>query len=243
MKTVLVLIASAAALTLVGQAQAKGMEVIGVCGVDVCKAVDHRLTEWTSRGASYTRPAPYYVLRIAFQGPAGFVRRAYWLPRSGWFALAEWSQGCGYTDCWKRLGTRGEAALRRAAASLKPFTPHLAEVAVAGEQAANPDAYLPLLGDLHWSVVPPERLHLTRITMRPDGANPWLREPAILGYDPRHHVLVHGDAHFRVPDRLAASLFVREPGGRTAFYAGLGVSALAAVAVLAFARRKRKETP
>jgi hypothetical protein len=242
-KSALVLVATAVTLAIAGQAQAKGLKVVGVCGVNACKAVDHRLTEWTSKSASYTRPAQYYVLRIGFEGTAGFVRRAYWLPDSGWFALGEWSQGCWYMDCWKRFGTRGEAALRRVAAGLEPFMPHLAEVAIAGEQVENPDAYLPLLGDLRWSVLPPEKLHLTRIEMRPDGANPWLRGPAILGYDPRHQVLMHGDAHFLVPDRLAASLFVREPSGRTAFYAGLGVSALAAIALLAFARRKRKESP
>ncbi len=242
-KSALVLVATVVTLAISGQAQAKGLKILGVCGVARCEAAVHGLTEWSAKSASYTRPSRYYVLRIGFSGQAGFVRRAYWLPDSGWFALEEWSQGCWYTDCWKGLGRRTETMLKRASADLEPFTPHLAEVTVGGERVANPDAYLPLLGDLHWSLLPPEKLHLTRILMRPDGPMPWLRGPAVLGYDRRHKMLVRDDAHFRVPDRLAASLFTREPSSRTGLYAGLGVSAVAALAVLAFARTKRKESP
>jgi hypothetical protein len=145
MKAALVILASAAALTLVGQAQAKGLKIVGVCGAAGCRTIEHRLTDWGSKTASYTRPSRYYVLRIGFEGPAGLVRRAYWLPESGWFALAEWSQGCWYADCWRGVGRQAQAALTRASAGLEPFTPHLAEVTVDGERVANPDTYLPLL--------------------------------------------------------------------------------------------------
>jgi hypothetical protein len=250
-KAALVLVA-AGTLAVVPAAHAKGMNVLAVCGASACAKEDARLTDWSSQGASFTQPSPYFVLRLGFRSGDGVVDggKAYWLPDSGWFALADWSQGCWYTDCWKRFGARGEAMLRRVTAGMEPLRPRLASVTIGGTRVANPNAYLPLLGNLRWSILPPEKLHLVRIVMRPAGPIPWLPGPAIFGYDARHQVLVRGDAHFRVPDALAARLFEHvvadrpAPGrGSSSFYAGVGVAALAGLAVLAHSKRNRKGKP
>jgi hypothetical protein len=247
-KTALAVIACGAALALTGSAYGKGMRLLAVCGPSACAKAGEgsELADWTSWSTSFTSPSRYYVVKVAFPGGNGLVgARAYWLPGSGWFALSEWVNSCSFEDCWHKLGPASEAQLRRSSDGLEPFAPRLAAVIVGGKRVASPDAYLPLLGRLHWSVLPPGKLRLTRITMRPVRAMPWLPGPATLGYEADHRVLVKGDGHFRVPRDLAARLFdgpAIARSGDSALYAGLGVAVLAALAALALANHKRKET-
>jgi hypothetical protein len=238
-KTAFAVLASGAALALAGTAHGKGTNVRSVCGASGCTQVAGAppLMGWGGATTWSTAPWPYYVVHMRYGD-------AYWLPGPRWFADASSLRDCITAYCWTRLPTDDVALLRRATAGLEPFQPHLARVTVGGRRVADPDSYLPLLGDLHWAFARPE-LHGIRIALRPARPNPWIAGPAVVRYDREHRVLQRSDGYFKVPPTLAEKLehpsLAAHRDGSTALYAGLGVTALAALGALAFAKRNRKE--
>ncbi len=234
-KVALTAISVAAAFAFAGQAHGKGLNLRAVCSESGCRDVSGSPElGWSGESTSFTWPSPYYVVRLTGGD-------AYWLPQSGWLAPEGELQECEYNDCWLRPSPDAESLLRREAAGLEPFRQKLARATVAGKPVADPAPFLALFGKLRWASLPSARLHLTRIVVWPARSNPWINGPSYLGYDGRHQILVRSDGNFRLSRTLWARLN-REAsatdGDRTGLYAGLGISALAAVALLA-GRRSR----
>lgn len=166
-----------------------------------------------------TAPPEYYVVRTS-ENLRTSADKGYWLPKSGWFAPAEWLGDCTDNACWYGLAASDSAPLHRQTRGMEPFSPELASATVGGCSATDPSAYLALLGKLHGAVLPPEKLHLVRIVLRRSRPNPWIEGQSLLAYDPRHRILLGLDDHYRVPSALARKSSV--PPFPT--YAGIGVS-------------------
>jgi len=234
-----------AMLGLTPAAHAKGgVKLLAVCGASGCKAAHGApaLTGFSDVSTPFTAPSDYYVVRTN-ENLRTSADKGYWLPKGGWFAPAEWLGDCTDNPCWYRLAAADSALLHRQTRGLEPFSPELASATVGGRSATDPSAYLALLGKLHWALLPPEKLHLVRIVLRPSRPNPWIEGPSVLAYDPRHRILLRLDDHYRVPSALARNLFEHgsfsDGDGRAALYAGIGVSGAAALAVFALWRRRR----
>jgi hypothetical protein len=125
----------------------------------------------------------------------------------------------------------------------------LSKATVKGKAAADPSSYLRLFGNFHYATLGKARLHLVRIVLTAATPNPWVDGKVILSYDAKQRLLIRPDGYFRLPAALGKLVLARASlnsktsagsgGGSGALYAGIGVGALAAVAVLGIARHKK----
>jgi hypothetical protein len=253
MKKLAVLVtATAAFLALAAVAQAKEIGSLKVCGASGCNTLTDRaqLGGWepnsnpdSQSGAS---PQRWYAVEIGFTDGTKIIHRetAYWLPDSGLMRVAG-----QVTEPWWKVFPNQTAMYQKLATGLDAFTPALKKVTVTGKAVADPSSYLKLFENFHYATLGRAKLHLVRIRLTPAGENPWVLAPTILSYDAKQRLLVRPDGYFRLPASLGRLVMARASlnskastgagGGGTALYAGIGMGALAAVAVLGIARHKK----
>jgi hypothetical protein len=244
-KIALLAIVAAGLLALAGTAQAKEIVGLKICGASGCKeTTSHLVLGDPTASVSYAQPAPFYKVELRFGDGQTIIHRenAYWLPGSG---LMRFSSEQGGWWMPSEL-----PALRDAASGIDAFTPQLSRVKVGGKVATDPSSYLALMGKFPGALLPSGKLHPVRIVMRTSDPNPWVDRLAAVGYIAKRHLLIRSDGYFKIPKSLGrlvmhrASLSSKSTtsgagGGNTALFAGLGAGGVAALAVLAVARRKR----
>jgi hypothetical protein len=239
------LLAVAAAGLLVFAASAQAKEIVGfkLCGPSGCTESTQHVGLDESTSTSTTAPGRYYELELRFGMDGEIIHReqAYWLPESGFMRFKS-----GDGSWWKPSDLSG---LRDAANAVEPFVPTLDRVTVGGKSAADPSSYLALLGTFHWAYRPSAKLHLTRIVLRTSTTSPWIDRIAAMGYDAKRRLLVRSDGYYRLPASLGKLVMARASlsskassgsgGGNSALIAGLGVGAIAALAVLGFTKLRK----
>lgn len=253
-KITLLAVAAAGLLALAGTAQAKEIASLKVCGTSGCNTITDQATlrNWepengnpqSQNGAAAQR---FYTLELGFgDGQGNVIHRenAFWLPDTNLMRF----EG-QLTDPWWKASPNQITMYQKAAEGLKAFTPELSKVTVKGKPVADPSSYMRLFGRLHYRTLPHGKLHLVKIRVVPAGTNPWVDGLVVLAYDARKHLLIRPDGYFRLPTSLGRLVLKRASlsqtvsagsgGGRTALFAGLGVGAAVAIAVLGVARRKK----
>jgi hypothetical protein len=255
-KLALLLVAAAGLLGLAGTAQAKEIGSLKVCGANGCNTFTDReqLKGWEPSGGQSSQPvaAPqrYYAVEMGFTDPEGsgniiHHENAYWLPDSGLFRFKSTTD----TSWWQVLPNQ-TAMYEKAAGAINPFTPALSKVTVKGKTAADPSSYLRLLGKFPYRPFPPGKLHLVSISLTAAAPNPWVSGTVVLRYAAKRHLLIRPDGDFRLSPTLEKLVLSRSSlkakastsgsgDGGTALYAGVGISVLAALAVLGIARHKK----
>jgi hypothetical protein len=244
MKKIAVLaVAAAALLAVAATAQAKEIVGLKVCGTAGCNEIKDRVSLGGEDATFATaQPGPYYTVEIGFGDSGNIVHReqGFWLPATNMIRFAQ--PGA----MWWQLAS--PSLFKDAAAGLEPFVPRLSRVTVAGKAAADPSSYLALLGTFRGAVLPRGKLHLTRIVLRSSTSNPWVDRVAGMGYDAKRRLLVRSDGYYRLPASLGKLVMARASlakastgsgGGSTALVAGLGVGAIAAIALLGFAKLRK----
>src|SRR5262249_30079518 len=247
----LLALAAAAALALAATAQAKEIVSLKLCGASGCNILTDRdqLQGWESGinpGSQNAAGQRWYSVEVAFGDRGTIIGRdtTYWLPDS---SLMRWQ---GQTaDPWSQVATSQTAVLEKLATGVDAFTPSLARATVKGKAAADPSSYLRLFGNFPYAVLGKAKLHPVRIVLTATAPNPWVDGKAVLSYDAKRRLLIRPDGYFRLPAALGKLVMSRASlnskatsgsgGGGSALYAGLGVGALAAVAVLGIARHKK----
>ena len=248
----LLVIAAAAFLALAAVAQAKEIGSLKVCGATGCNTLTDRaqLQGWepnndptSQSGAPAQR---FYTVEIGFTDGNTIIHRemAYWLPDSGLMRFRG-----QVMDPWWKVFPNQAAMYQKAATGIDAFTPSLKKATVRGKVVADPDSYLRLLGNFHYATLGKAKLHLTRIRLTPSGENPWLNGTTILSYDAKQRLLIRPDGYFRLPASLGKLVMARASlnskstsgsgGGHTALVAGLGIGAIAAIAVLGLAKLRK----
>jgi len=251
-KLALLFIAAAAFLTLAAAAQAKEIGSLKVCGATGCNTLSDRaeLQGWElNNDPSSQSGAPaqrFYTLEIGFTDGNTIIHRemAYWLPESGLMRFKG-----QVMDPWWHVSSNQAAMYQKAATGIDAFTPTLTKATVKGKATADPNSYLRLLGNFHYATLGKAKLHLTRIALTPNGENPWLNGRTILSYDAKKRLLIRPDGYFRLPASLGKLVMARASlnskatsgsgGGNTALVAGLGVSAIAAIAALGLVKLRK----
>jgi hypothetical protein len=253
-KLATLVVAAAGVLALAGTAQAKEIGSLKICGANSCNSMTDRdqLRGWEPGSgeptSQYVAPAQrYYTVEIGFTDPEGNVvhqETAYWLPDSGLMRFKG-----QVTDPWWRVFPNQKAMYEKVAAGIDAFTPELSRVTVKGKIAADPSSYLRLFGNFRYRAIPRAKLHLVSIRLTAATPNPWVSRTVILRYDAKRHLLIRPDGYYRLPSTLGKLVMSRSSlnskassgsgGGGTALYAGLGVGALVALAVLGIARHKK----
>jgi hypothetical protein len=243
-KLALLLVAAAGLLALAGTAQAKEIVGFKLCGATGCNESSDHIAIDSSTSLARTQPAAFYEVELRFGDGQQIIHRetAYWLPDSGYMRF----QGDVNGSWWKPADLSG---MHKAATGIDAFTPELSKVTVKGKTAADPSSYLRLLGTFPYRAFPKAKLHLISIKLTASKPNPWVSGTMILRYDAQRRLLIRPDGYYKLPVSLGKLVVSRASlnskassgsgGGRTALYAGLGVSALAAVAVLGIARHKK----
>jgi len=255
-KLALLLVAAAGLLALAGSAQAKEIGSLKVCGANGCKTFSDReqLKGWEPSGGQSSQPAApaqrYYAVELGFTDPEGsgniiHHENAYWLPDGALFRFKATTD----TSWWRVLPNQ-TAMYEKAAAGIDPFTPGLSKVTVNGKTAADPSSYLRLFGKFPYRTLPRGKLHLVSIRLAAAAPNPWVSGTVVLRYAAKRHLLIRPDGYFRLSSTLGKLVMSRSSlrakastsgsgDAGTALYAGVGVSVLAALAVLGIARHKR----
>jgi hypothetical protein len=253
MKKLAVLVSAAAAfLALAVAAQAKEIGSLKVCGASGCNTLADRdqLQGWepnndpsSQSGAAAQR---YYTVEIGFTDGTTIIHRetAYWLPDSGLMRF----QG-QVMDPWWQVFPNQTAMYQKLATGIDAFTPTLKRATVKGKAAADPNSYLKLFDNFHYATLGKAKLHLIRIRLTSAGENPWLNGTTILSYDAKQHLLIRPDGYFRLPASVGKLVMARASlnskatsgsgEGRTALVAGLGVGAIAVIAVLGLAKLRK----
>ena len=253
MKKLTVLVITAAAfLALAVVAQAKEIGSLKVCGATGCNTLSDRaeLQGWElNNDPSSQSGAPaqrFYTVEIGFTDGNTIIHRelAYWLPDGGLMRF----QG-QVLDPWGKVSPNQAAMYHKAASGIDAFTPSLKKATVNGKAAADPDSYLKLFGNFHYATLGKAKLHLIRIRLSSAGENPWLSGTTILSYDAKKRLLIRPDGYFRLPASVGKLVMARASlnskatsgsgGGNTALVAGLGVSAIAAIAVLGLVKLRK----
>ncbi len=140
----------------------------------------------------------------------------------------------------------------KAAAGLDAFTPKVKKVTVNRKTVADPSSYMRLFETFRYVALPKGKLHLISIGFTPDGVNPFLayNGKTTLRYDAKRRLLLRADGYVRIPrgpreardDPRVARSKTQDSGsggGKTALVAGLGVGAIAAIAVLGLAKLRK----
>lgn len=240
-------------LALAGTAQAKEISSLKVCGASGCNTITDQavLKDWEqgsteSQSQNGAEAQGFYTIELGFgDGQGNVIHRenAFWLPGSNLFRF----EG-RLTDPWWKASPNQVAMYQKAAEGLDAFTPDLRKVTVNGKPVRDPSSYMRLFGRLHYRLLPHGKLHFVKIRVVPAGTNPWMDGLVVLSYDAKRHLLIRPDGYFKLPASLGRLVLHRASlrattsgsgGGRTALYAGLGVSGAVALAVLGLARRKK----
>jgi hypothetical protein len=255
-KIALLAIVAAGLLALAGTAQAKEIVSLKICGASGCNTSSGReqLRAWEQESnanpesVSVAAAQRFYTVDISFGDPEGNVvhsESAYWLPDTSLMRFQAQIQ-----DPWWRLFSSQVAMYRKIASGIEPFTPELSRVKVRGKAVADPTSYLRLFGNFPYRTLPRGKLHLITIALAASKPNPWVSGKVILRYAASRQLLIRPDGYFKISKSLGrlvmhrASLSSKSTtsgagGGNTALFAGLGAGGVAALAVLAVARRKR----
>jgi hypothetical protein len=252
----LVAIVVAGLTALAGTAQAKEVMRLKICGASGCNTVTDRetLRGWEGESnqdpasVSIAAPGRFYTVEIAFGDPEGNVVHsdtAYWLPNGNLMRFQSQPQ-----DPWWQLFPNQVSLYQKVASGIDAFTPQLSSVTVRGKTVADPNSYLRLFGKFRYATLPRGRLHLVSIKLRSSQVNPWVDGLVVLRYDAKRRLLLRPDGYFKLPKTVGRLVMKRASlggttsssgtgGGHTALYAGVGAAGLAALAVLAVARRKK----
>jgi len=247
----LLALAATGLLALAGVAQAKEIGSLKVCGANGCNTFTDReqLRGWEPSGGGTSQSAAaaqrYYTVELGFTDGATIIHResAYWLPEGALFRFRSTND-----SSWWSVAENQTAMYEKAAAGIEAFTPTLSRVKVKGKIARDPNSYLKLLGNLKYATLGKAKLHPIRITLTSPSANPWVNGTVILGYDAKQRLLIRPDGYFRVPAALGKLVLARASlntkasgsgGGNDALVAGLGVAAIASIAVLGLAKLRK----
>ncbi len=256
-KFVVLALAAAGLLVLAATAQAKEITTLKVCGASGCTTINDReeLRGWEGGGDSYpqevTTPGAqrFYTLELGFGDGEGNVihtEQAFWLPDSKLTRFKNDVQ-----SPWWKASANQASMYDKAAAGLEAYTPKVKKVTVNRKTVADPSSYMRLFETFPHVTLPKGKLHLISIVFTPDGVNPFLayNGKTTLRYDAKRRLLLRGDGYVRIPRDLGKLVMTRASlaktqdsgsgGGQTALVAGLGVSAIAAIAALGLAKLRK----
>jgi hypothetical protein len=242
--SVIVLVAG---LSLAGNAYAKGLTGMEVCGKSGCASAtisrfDKPPFDDSSAGQLPPAIGPFYRIVFEVEGHREDSWRLYYEPRSG---LAAYETEWGST-MWTRFDGELAPIVKRLARRVAPFsTPPVQSVTIAGRAVeGDPGSYLQLFRESNRNDRPQSD---DAVAIRIDSplANPWTDE-ALLQYYHEDHIVQLGPGSFvRLDPKLAADVeAARElrANGSGVSWAGiagaLAAVALAALATASFARRR-----
>lgn len=244
------------ALVWSGNAAAKEISKVQLCGVSGCESMTDRsqTSAIAAGGSDNAAPPPalgaYYRLSFTVTAPPGASfsdghRSATWseyyVPDSK--VLRQTGDGMAQ---WFYLSPKAAGLLGTLAKSVKPFPkPKLSQVLIGTRRAKDPQSYGRLLGVRTAGLAVPGKSDWLTVTLRSSRPSPWTDGQNVLQYSPSARVLQRDAEFVRLPDGLAA----RVAAGRSLDLAGkgfpwvllttclLGVAAAVALARLASKRR------